>query len=305
MVAELKYRCVNDGCGREFPRAVAYCPYCGRRQDAAPARAAREEPPSAALAPVERPVPPRAVAAPPAAAGAVPGAVGRAPPQAGGAAGNRRSGPPPRQTIGKGTWLIVALMLVTIWIVAKPTSPGRKLEARTETAIALALDCQIADARAELSSLKSARASAAQLKRLQDAIGANAGLCERKQQRARAWTDARPAIDGALGAGLLDRAATRLGAFSKRWGEDADTRAWRGRIDAKRAERLLDEADACLSRADRACLEGKLLAAEKLQRPELARRAQALRDALSRLLEATLLEQAPPARHAPAPITTQ
>jgi hypothetical protein len=74
----------------------------------------------------------------------------------------------------------------------------------------------------------------------------------------------------------------------------------RDKIDGARAAALLDQADACLARKDRVCLESRLLAAEKLQRPELAPRIAALREALSKLLEATVLE-APPAAAAGMP----
>ncbi|WGG51484.1 hypothetical protein [Rugamonas sp. DEMB1] len=214
----------------------------------------------------------------------------RIPPAAPGS-GERRVGPPLRKPIGKGTWLAVMLSLLGIWIVAKPTDPHKKLAARIEAATALAQECKLDDARAALVTLKASKASASELKPLQDAIFGAAATCEKKRLRVKAWNDARPQIDDAVRAGQLDKAAARLAAFRKKWGDDADTREREERIDGQRVTQLLDEAQACLNRSDRVCLESKLLAAEKLKRPEAEARIKTLRDALSRLLEATLLGQ--------------
>ena len=48
-----------------------------------------------------------------------------------------------------------------------------------------------------------------------------------------------------------------------------------------------------LARSDRVCLESSLIAAERYKRPELAARTQALRAALSQLLERSLLDAVP------------
>jgi hypothetical protein len=196
-----------------------------------------------------------------------------------------------KKPVGKGTWLMVALLLLAIWFLVKPGDPARKLDKRVDDAVALTAECRIADARTELAELRRAKASAAQLERLQKAIGATAVACEKKSQRKKAWAEARPALETALASGALERASGRLATFTKRWGEDDDTREWRERIDARRAAKLLDDANTCLQKKDRVCVEAKLDAAEKLRRPEAEPRIKVLRESLSRLLESTLLEQ--------------
>ncbi|MES2261536.1 MAG: hypothetical protein V4724_23705 [Pseudomonadota bacterium] len=206
------------------------------------------------------------------------------------------SRPPLRAPISKTTWAIVVLVLAAVWIVARPGRPEKKFDARVEHAVALTTECKLDLARAELASLKTDKATAAQIKQVQDAIGGTAAGCEKKRQRGKAWSELRSALESALQGGAVDRAASRLAAFTKKWGEDDDTRDWDKRIDLQKGERLLDEADACLRKADRACLENKLLAAERLQRQELTARIGLLRESLSRLLEATVLEQKTPAQ---------
>lgn len=195
-----------------------------------------------------------------------------------------------RKPVGKVTWALVAALLVAIWFLVKPGSPSSQLADKVDDAIALTESCRITDARAALADLRRAKADADQLARLQKAITATAPACEKKAQRARAWTDARAALETALATNALDKAAARLSTFVKRWGDDEQTRQWRDRIDARRAEKLLDDADACLAKKDRTCVEAKLNAADKLRRPELRQRIDTLRNALSRMLESTLLE---------------
>ena len=206
--------------------------------------------------------------------------------------GERRKNPPLREPVRMRTWLIVALVLAAIWFVAKPPGARKKLDARIDAAIALTADCKMDEAKAELNELKSTKATGEQVARLQDAITAAVPVCEKKRASGKAWAETREAIEFALQSDLPDKAAARLALYTKKWGENADTREWTGKIETKRAEHLLDAADACLTRADRVCLENNLLAAEKFKRPELAQRTLALRDALSRLLESTVLGQA-------------
>ncbi|WP_377701737.1 hypothetical protein [Pseudoduganella sp. UC29_71] len=208
--------------------------------------------------------------------------------------------PPLREPIGLGTWLLVAMILAVIWYLAKPANKEERIAARVEQAEKLTVECKLDDARAELASLRADKAPAAQIRRVNDAITGAVLGCEKKRQRAKAWAELKPVLENAVErspqAGALDNADSRLAAFARKWGADDDTRDWDKRIDGKKAERLLDEADACLQRADRACLEAKLLAAERYKRPELEERIRTLRESLSRLLEATVLEQkAPPA----------
>ena len=182
--------------------------------------------------------------------------------------------------------------MLAIWFLVKPDDPARQLDRKIDDAIALTESCQIGDARAALAELRKEKTDPAALGRLQKAISATAPACEKKSQRAKAWSDARAALETALSANALDKASARLSAFVKRWNDDEQTREMRGRIDARRAEKLLDDANACLAKKDRACVEAKLDAAEKLRRPESRPRIEALREALSKMLEATLLEGA-------------
>jgi hypothetical protein len=212
------------------------------------------------------------------------------------------SPPPLRKPIGKSTWISVAILLGLIWFLARPSDPSKKLQARVDKAVEQAQDCKIDVARNEYASLKTDKASASQLKYLQDIISANAKKCDTKRHRAKAWSDLRPQLESALQNGSVDLADRRLAAFTKAWGADDETREWDGRIDVRKGERLLNDADACIKRADRACAENKLQAAEKLQRNELKARIEVLREALSQLLVRTVLDQgeAHPAAAAPA-----
>ncbi len=308
-----------------MPRKVAFCPYCGARQAAAPVRPAPPAVPAAPVAPVAPaaatvappPVAPPPVPPPPAPPVAPPAAAPQAkakidlgpkplhiPPLEPDNARQPPAPPPLRQPIRMRTWLMVLVALAAIWLFAKPGDVSKKNLERVDAAVALTAECKIAEARAELTALRSAKANAAQVKRLQSAIGETAPACEKKRLRAAAWDDARGAAEAALSAGALDKAASRLAAFTRRWDDDADSRELGDRIDLRKAERLLDEADACLARSDRVCLENRLLAAERLQRPELSQRLSALREALSRLLESSLLgaPTAAPAAAATPPV---
>ncbi|MBB3220965.1 hypothetical protein [Pseudoduganella umbonata] len=200
--------------------------------------------------------------------------------------------PPVRKPVGKSTWFFVALLLLAIWFLVKPGDPSKQLNRKIDDAIALTESCDIADARAVLADLRKEKADPAALARLQKAISATAPACEKKSQRAKAWSDTRAALETALSGNALEKASARLTAFVKRWSDDERTREMRGRIDARRAEKLLDEAEGCLAKKDRACVEAKLDAAEKLRRPESRQRIEALRESLSRMLESTLLEGA-------------
>ncbi|UGQ45394.1 hypothetical protein [Massilia endophytica] len=314
------HACVNSECGKTFPRAVNFCPYCGVRQQgtAAPPAAARAPDLAQDIAPAGRQAAERAaadmaaaerVAAYRAAAGRA--SAGRAaqeretaqatadaaaPPAAAPAqesSAPRAARPPVREPVGKGTWVVVALLLLAIWLMVRPENRTKKFEGRVAEAIAQAGGCRIGDARAGLAELKTAKASAEQLQRVQQAINDAAPACDKARQRAKAWTELQPVLNGALKSNAPDRAATRLKAFTAKWGEDAETDALFARIDTMRAENLLDEARSCIAQRKRACAEAKIQAAEKLNRPEAAPRLQALREDLSRLLETTLLDETP------------
>ncbi|CAN7702434.1 hypothetical protein LJR289_005696 [Pseudoduganella sp. LjRoot289] len=204
--------------------------------------------------------------------------------------------PPTREPISITTWLLVAMILAVIWYLAKPANEQERIDKHVDKAIALMADCKLDAARAEVAAMRAAKATDLQLKKANEAISGAVKNCEMRRQRAKAWTDLTAALESALQSGAVERADARLSAFTRKWGPDDATRDWDKRIDIRKAERLLDEADACLKKSDSTCLETRLVAAEKLQRAEVADRIRSLREALSRLLESTVLEQkSPPA----------
>ncbi|WP_150119207.1 hypothetical protein [Massilia sp. NR 4-1] len=203
-----------------------------------------------------------------------------------------RSGAPLRKPISKTTWAMVALFLLAVWLLMRPESVAKQAAHRVDEAIAMLPECRLADARAELAALTEAKAPKAQTKRLQDAIAGAVPGCEKKVRRDKAWKELAPILESATRSGAAERAAERLSGFTRKWGESPETKELAGRIDAKRAENLLDEADACLRKNDRACMEARIKAAEKLKRPEAEERIRQLKERLSHLLESTLLDQA-------------
>lgn len=205
----------------------------------------------------------------------------------------RGSVPPPRPPIRLRTWVAAAVALTAIWFINKPADKPASVAEQVEAATVLAARCDLDGARSALAVLKSAKAPAAQIKRLQANIGKSAATCDRQQQRAQAWTALQGSVRQALDAGTPDVAATRLGAHVQRWGEDADTLELDATVKVAQASARLDAADACLARGDRVCLESSLIAAERYKRPELAARTQALRASLSQLLERSLLDAVP------------
>lgn len=211
--------------------------------------------------------------------------------------------PPLRKPISKSTWVSVAIVLGLIWILARPSDPAKKLQARVDEAVEQARDCKVDLARTAYTSLKTDKASADQLKYLQDIINSSAKKCDTKRHRATAWTELRPQLESALQSGSIDLADRRLAAFTKLWGADDESREMDGRIDVRKGERLLNEVDACIKRSERACAEAKLQAAEKLQRNELKPRIEVLREALSQLLVRTVLGQSEASQAASPPAT--
>lgn len=209
--------------------------------------------------------------------------------------------PPPRPPVRLRTWIAAAVVLTGIWFYNKPADKPVSVAEQVEAATALAAQCDLDGARSALAVLKSAKAPATQIKRLQANITKSAAACERQQQRAQAWTALQDSVNQALDAGKPDVAATRLAIYVKRWGDDPDTLELDAKVKVALASAQLDLADACLAKGDRVCLESSLIAAERYQRPELAARTQALRTALSQLLERSLLDAAP----VPAPVPAQ
>ncbi|MFD0755047.1 hypothetical protein ACFQ09_13870, partial [Massilia norwichensis] len=141
--------------------------------------------------------------------------------------------PPQRSPIRLRWWILALALLWGVWLVAKPSS--KKIERQIDAAIALARECKGSEAQAQLIALRKTRASQEQLQRLQQALNDEAAKCTRRRQRSKAWSDASNGVEAALAAASWDKARTRLQAFTKRWGEDEDTRALKERIEtAKR-----------------------------------------------------------------------
>jgi len=296
--------CINAACGRTLPLRVAHCPFCGARQVAQapvlekavvppPAPPRMQSPvPVAPPAPAPQPVPtvsaPQAV--PPAPVPPAPAAPAKAPPAK---LAGKGSVPPPRPPVRLRTWIAAVVVLTGIWFYNKPADKPASVAEQVEAATALAAQCDLDGARSALAVLKSAKAPAVQIKRLQASITKSAATCEKQQQRAQAWLALQGSVNQALDAGKPELAATRLATYVKRWGDDPDTLELDAKVKVAQASAQLDAADACLARGDRVCLENSLIAAERYKRPELAARTQALRTALSQLLERSLLDTAP------------
>ena len=295
--------CINAACGRTLPLRVAHCPFCGARQAAqapvlekvpVPPPLPRMPPPVPVAAPIPAPIPaPQPAPQPQPAPEPVPPAApapAKAPPAK---PATKGSVPPPRPPVRLRTWIAAALVLTGIWFFNKPADKPASVAEQVEAAAALAAQCDLDGARSALAVLKSAKAPAAHLKRLQASITKSAAACERQQQRAQAWTALQDGVRQALDAGEPALAATRLAVYVKRWGEDPDTLELDATVKVAQASAQLDAADACLARGDRVCLESSLIAAERYKRPELAARTQALRASLSQLLERSLLDAVP------------
>lgn len=297
MLEKVTQVCINAACGRPLLLRVAYCPYCGTPQ-VAPA-------PVPTPAPALKPPPvPRQAPTPLPATAAVGGAPEPASPEKAFVATGQpapakatpprpataRSVPPPRPPVRLRTWLLAAVALAGIWFVNKPADKPASVADQVKQAGVLVRQCDLDGARTVLAQLKAAKAPAAQIRQVQSAITGAATGCEKQQRREQAREQLTLDVAQALDAGKPALAATRLAAYVKRWGDDADTLEFDARIKVALASAQLDAADACLARADHGCAEKSLLAAERYKRPELAARTQALRAALSKLLESALLD---------------
>ncbi|WP_300759198.1 hypothetical protein [Janthinobacterium sp.] len=297
MFEPVNERCIKAACGQALPLRVVYCPFCGMRQAALaePAPVQIIKPPPVTVAPVPVPVP---APAPIAAQKPVPPPTpapqaAKPPPAASKPLKAARSVPPPRPPIRLRTWIVAALALLGIWLYNKPSDQPASVAQQVAAATALAAQCDLDGARSALATLKSAKAPAAQIKQLQSSINSSSAACDKKQRREQDGATALAAVNQAFDAGTWDVAATRLAAYVKRHGDDADTLELDAKIKVAQASGKLDAADACLARSDRVCLESNLIAAERYKRPELAARTQALRTSLSQLLEHSLLDAAP------------
>jgi len=274
-------RCIHAACGQALPRRVNFCPYCGTAQGdaggtppqrapvpeaapvaAAPARVSLERPArapvvaaavtaSAAASPEVRATPteptavPRPETAVPSSSRPAPAAAASpraqtipprvhvdAPPGA----------PPKREPVRLRWWLLALAALWAIWLIAKPSS--RRIEAQMDKAIALATECKPREAQSELIALRGTKATPEQLQRVQKSLNDASAACTRKRQRDKAWREAKAGVDAALAGSAVERARSRLRAFTKRWGEDDATRAAKAEIDARQPEhRRADEVE--------------------------------------------------------------
>lgn len=137
-------------------------------------------------------------------------------------------------------WLLALAVLWAVWLIAKPSN--RRIEAQMDKAIALATECKARDAQSELIALRKTKATPEQLQKVQKALNEASAACTRKRQRDKAWREAKPGIRSAMASSSFERARTRLRAFTKRWGEDEETRALQDEIDTRAPEhRRADE----------------------------------------------------------------
>ena len=200
--AQSLHRCMNVGCGRAFPRRVAFCPWCGTAQQAA---AAPIVPPAPSLVKRPEPVavpPPAPVAATPRPAPPVPPAPANPPPRPPPAPAPppiRPSAPPQpaapaRKPIRLRWWLVALGLLWLAWMLTKPTAA--RIERRMNAAVLLAKECKPKEAQDELIALRKTRASKEQLRKVQDALNAAAAACTREERRRRSHPLADPKRGG-------------------------------------------------------------------------------------------------------------
>lgn len=147
--------------------------------------------------------------------------------------------PPPRRAPVRLRWWIAALVaLWLVWMMVRPE--GSRIERRMDRAVALAVECKARDAQDELIALRNTRATPEQLRQVQQSLNKAAADCTRAEQRARAWVDATGAIKKLRRARAYDKALARLSVFTRRWGEDEQTRALRLEIIDEREHPLAD-----------------------------------------------------------------
>jgi len=247
---ETVYRCVGPQCGRMMPRRVNFCPWCGAGQGAvqpAPPLLAKTPAPAAAAVPVPVPAPPPvqpAFTPPPAPtpASAAPAQPqqdrGIPPPPGVGRGATMPARPPQRAPIRLRWWIASLVALWLVWLAVRPE--GTRIERRMERAVALAVECQAREAQDELIALRGTRATPEQLRKVQQSLNKAATDCTRAEQRAKAWEDASGAIQKLRRARSYDKALARLGTFTKRWGEDTETRAMKERLNIERDRPLAD-----------------------------------------------------------------
>ena len=155
--------------------------------------------------------------------------------------------PPRRDPVRLRWWILALAALWVIWLLAKPST--RRIEAQMDKAIALAQECKARDAQTELIALRKTKATSEQLQQVQRALNDAAGMCTRKRQRDKAWREAKGSVQSALASGSSERARQRLRSFTRRWGEDDQTRALKAEIDTRQPEHpRADEVEAGMMR---------------------------------------------------------
>ncbi|MCD2515385.1 hypothetical protein LQ564_03555 [Massilia sp. G4R7] len=249
---ETIYRCVGPQCGRMMPRRVNFCPWCGTSQGvvqaplAPPPSLAKPvvEPAAAAAAPspvqpvVTPPPAPAAPISPPSAASQPQQGRGIPPPPGVGRGAPMPARPPQRAPIRLRWWIVSLAALWLIWLGVRPE--GTRIERRMERAVSLAVECKAREAQDELIALRGTRATPEQLRKVQQSLNKAAADCTRAEQRAKAWEDASGAVQKLRRARSYDKALARLGTFTRRWGEDDETRALKERLEIERDRPLAD-----------------------------------------------------------------
>jgi hypothetical protein len=145
----------------------------------------------------------------------------------------RAAAPPPRrEPVRMRYWIIALAALWAIWLYSRPST--RKIEARIESAMVASTECRFNDAQSELIALRMTKATPEQLTRLQSAIIAAQPACEKKKLRTKAWNDTTATVESALAAGDFAKAQARLLLFTRRYGDDDDTRRLKEKIAEQR-----------------------------------------------------------------------
>ena len=86
-----------------------------------------------------------------------------------------------RKPIRLRWWLFGLGALWLAWMLTKPTEA--RIERSMNAAIALAKECKPKEAQEELIALRKTRATAAQLRKVQDGLNAAASACTREERR--------------------------------------------------------------------------------------------------------------------------